>query len=540
MDTEVSGNTHLTGGVISSTAEAERNHFSTGSLTAESLENISRWSGTSVSAGGGYSKGEAPSDVLKTGTFAVGHEDHSESSVTQSVITGNIDVQSGSTTGHYSTDLASANGHPDNDFDAKKLNTTLQIQTVGQTLAESAVEVGKQVYDKFQADRGVSGGSGRNISGNNATQGAGSHNSSDGQAQLTDGSGRTNTAAGDLAASSGGSPTGGAQASDSNSGHGAFQERPSEEITVRPPEKFWSDAQLTTQLEGYENWEVRGGRNKPYSGGMGSSAEAQAFWNASENRLSQISNLPEGWGLIGSLPLAGMQAMDGKGMAALGTLALAGPNLVGLGSQFRVVALGAGGLHAGAVSGGMGSGVLALVQGGRGVVTVGDIAKVLKSPLTQGEARNAFNTALKAYQAYQNVDATAGEHHHPSDQANSGSGAQTHSGQQSTPAETVGADSLSPNNDEPPRPEEKEDPGKKANEVGARREQIVAEKVGGRVSREIIKIILGVRISTFWRRMGISSPLAVQLKQKILAPLCECCAFIRRKLINGVYKRGSI
>jgi len=163
LDTEVSGNTHLTGGVISSTAEAGRNHFSTGSLTAESLENISRWSGTGVSAGGGYSKGEAPSDVLKTGTLAVGHEDHSESSVTQSVITGNIDVQSGSTTGHYSTDLAGANGHLDNDFDAKKLNTTLQIQTAGQTLAESAVEIGAAAYDRYQRDEASAaahGGSG--------------------------------------------------------------------------------------------------------------------------------------------------------------------------------------------------------------------------------------------------------------------------------------------------------------------------------------------------------------------------------------------
>ncbi len=163
LDVEVSGNTHLTGGVISSTAEADRNHFSTGSLTAESLENISRWSGTGVSAGGGYSKGEAPSDVLKTGTLAVGHEDHSESSVTQSVITGNIDVQSGSTIGHYSTDLAGANGHLDNDFDAKKLNTTLQIQTAGQTLAESAVEIGAAAYDRYQADQASAaahGGSG--------------------------------------------------------------------------------------------------------------------------------------------------------------------------------------------------------------------------------------------------------------------------------------------------------------------------------------------------------------------------------------------
>ncbi|NVN02093.1 two-partner secretion domain-containing protein [Asaia spathodeae] len=498
LDVEVSGNTHLTGGVISSTAEAARNHFSTGSLTAESLENISRWSGTSVSAGGGYSKDEAPEDVLKTSTFAVGHEDHSESSVTQSVITGTIDVQSGSTSGHYSTDLAGANGHLDNDFDAKKLNTTLQIQTAGQTLAESAVEVGKQVYDKFQADRGASGGSGRNISGNNATQGVGSHNFSDGQAQPTDGSGRANVATGDLAASSGGLPLGDAQASDSNSGHGALLERPSEEITVRPPKKFWSDAQLTTQLEGYENWEVRGGRNKPYSGGMGSSAEAQALWNASENRLSQISNLPDGWGLIGSLPLAGMQAMDGKGMAALGTLALAGPNLVGLGSQFRVVALGAGGLRAGAVSGEIGSGVLALVQGGRGVVTVGDIAKALKSPLALEEAKNAFNTALKAYQSHQNVSATTGEQQ--SSDHTGKNDAQAQPNKQAASAEKVGADSLPPNNDDPDDEEKKDNfstdpnqqesqpsPGGLRKTLGEVREQQVADIVGGRVSRDEIQ-----------------------------------------------------
>ncbi|WP_336763398.1 hemagglutinin repeat-containing protein [Asaia sp. VD9] len=155
VDVEVSGNTHLTGGVISSTAEAARNHFNTGSLTAESLDNISRWSGTSVSVGDRYSKDEAPSDVLKTATFAVGHEDHSESSVTQSVITGTIDVQSSSTIGYYSTDLAGANGHLDNDFDARKLNTTLQIQTAAQTLAESAVEVGAAAYDKYRQENSL-------------------------------------------------------------------------------------------------------------------------------------------------------------------------------------------------------------------------------------------------------------------------------------------------------------------------------------------------------------------------------------------------
>jgi len=146
--------------VISSTAEADRNHFSTGSLDAESVENVSRWSGTGASVAGGYYGGESLSNAAQSSAVAVGHVDHDETSTTQSVITGNIDVQSGSTTGVYSTDRAGANGHLDNDFNASSVNTTIQTQIAAETAGETAVELIVQAYEAANKASGSAGGGG--------------------------------------------------------------------------------------------------------------------------------------------------------------------------------------------------------------------------------------------------------------------------------------------------------------------------------------------------------------------------------------------
>ncbi|WP_127102156.1 MULTISPECIES: hypothetical protein [unclassified Asaia] len=151
--------------MISSTAEADRNHFSTGSLDAESVENVSRWSATGASVAGGYSGGESLANVAKSSAVAVGHVDHSETSTTQSVITGNIDVQSGSTTGAYSTDLAGANGHLDNDFNASSVNNTIQTQMAAETAGETAVELGVQAYEAANKASGFTGGGKKRTSG---------------------------------------------------------------------------------------------------------------------------------------------------------------------------------------------------------------------------------------------------------------------------------------------------------------------------------------------------------------------------------------
>ncbi|WP_179194144.1 hemagglutinin repeat-containing protein, partial [Acetobacter indonesiensis] len=149
LDVAVSGNTTLRAGALSSTADKSLNHFHTGSLDAGDVSNTSRWSGTSFAAGGGFTSGGSLTDAAKTITVAVGHVDHDEQSVTHSLITGTIDVETGSSTGAYSTDAVTANGHLDNSFNATKVNNTLQTQVGAETAVETAVEVGIQAYDKW-------------------------------------------------------------------------------------------------------------------------------------------------------------------------------------------------------------------------------------------------------------------------------------------------------------------------------------------------------------------------------------------------------
>ncbi|WP_264802282.1 hemagglutinin repeat-containing protein, partial [Acetobacter indonesiensis] len=152
LDVDVSGTTTLGAGALSSTADKSLNHFHTGSLDAGDVSNTSRWSGTSFAAGGGFTSGGSLTDAAKTITVAVGHVDHDEQSVTHSLITGTIDVETGSSTGAYSTDAVTANGHLDNSFNATKVNNTLQTQVGAETTVETTVEVGiqtKSLFDKM-------------------------------------------------------------------------------------------------------------------------------------------------------------------------------------------------------------------------------------------------------------------------------------------------------------------------------------------------------------------------------------------------------
>ncbi|OUI97735.1 hypothetical protein HK14_02005 [Acetobacter cibinongensis] len=161
LDIDVSGNTTLRAGAISSTADKSLNHFHTGSLDAGDVSNTSSWSGTSFAAGGGFTSGGSVSDAAKTMTVAVGHVDHDEQSVTHSLITGTIDVETGSSTGAYSTDAVTANGHLDNSFNATKVNNTLQTQVGAETAVETAAEVGIQAYDKWGTKSEQAGNAGK-------------------------------------------------------------------------------------------------------------------------------------------------------------------------------------------------------------------------------------------------------------------------------------------------------------------------------------------------------------------------------------------
>ena len=170
LGVDVGGNTSLTAGVLSSTAAAALNHFNTGSLTAQGIENISTWqaiqTGASFSAGSdmmGSTTGilGAVGTGLASGASGLmgGGRSNSESSESVSAIGGNISVTAGSTAGSYTRDVSMADRVLHNAFDAQSLDNQLQAQQIGSQLVG---EVGGQVSDALQ-NAGVPGFDSTNV-----------------------------------------------------------------------------------------------------------------------------------------------------------------------------------------------------------------------------------------------------------------------------------------------------------------------------------------------------------------------------------------
>jgi filamentous hemagglutinin len=170
LGVDVGGNTSLTAGVLSSTATAALNHFGTGSLTAQGVENVSTWhatqTGASFSAGTGMMGSTtgilgAVGMGLASGASGLtgGGRSHNESSESLSAIGNNIGVTAGSTTGSYTRDVSAADRALQNAFDAQSLDNQLQAQQMG---SQVVGEVGGKVSDALQ-NAGVPGFDGRNI-----------------------------------------------------------------------------------------------------------------------------------------------------------------------------------------------------------------------------------------------------------------------------------------------------------------------------------------------------------------------------------------
>ena len=152
---DVAGNTSLTAGVISSTASREKNHFNTGSLTAQNLENISRWQLESAGfqgSFGGAGQGDAHSWLGQVGqgmaansmSLLGGGRDHDERTVSHSAVSDNITINTTGISGDLSRDVAHANGALTNKFDAQKLQNQMQASQLGTQL------VGEIVGTAFQ------------------------------------------------------------------------------------------------------------------------------------------------------------------------------------------------------------------------------------------------------------------------------------------------------------------------------------------------------------------------------------------------------
>ncbi|MDK9561379.1 hemagglutinin repeat-containing protein [Gallibacterium anatis] len=111
LTVNVAGNTHLKGGIVDSQATAEKNHFTTGSLTAENIENYSEAKVESVSGGLSTDPTQNIANGFAAGLSALGNIHQQDSSTTHSAIGSNIQLttQQGEIPTTLSRDTATAN-----------------------------------------------------------------------------------------------------------------------------------------------------------------------------------------------------------------------------------------------------------------------------------------------------------------------------------------------------------------------------------------------------------------------------------------------
>ena len=166
FDVNVGSHTQLDGGVIASTASADKNSLSTQTLGYTNLENHASYSGDTIgfSASGGYGWSAKDGATMSTpisqisnklpgpqnsqglgpsGFSAAGTSSEVTGTTYSAVSAGSITVRGDAGSGHDSTaglsrDTASANGAVQNSFDAQKVQNDMAIQ-------QGVVQVGMQV-----------------------------------------------------------------------------------------------------------------------------------------------------------------------------------------------------------------------------------------------------------------------------------------------------------------------------------------------------------------------------------------------------------
>ncbi|WP_040364231.1 hypothetical protein [Commensalibacter intestini] len=152
------------GGAITSAADADKNQITTGNLVANSLDNHSVWSGLNVNGsttGTSQYTVAGPATEAKDHTLLPGNVLNSASalgvkgnvvtndqhSTTDSVITSNVTVNTGSTTGKVANTLETGSGYLENNFDANQMqnnfskqdNLTQQLTKIGDNITTVVV-----------------------------------------------------------------------------------------------------------------------------------------------------------------------------------------------------------------------------------------------------------------------------------------------------------------------------------------------------------------------------------------------------------------
>ncbi|WP_039096939.1 hemagglutinin repeat-containing protein, partial [Gallibacterium anatis] len=92
LTVNVAGNTHLKGGIVDSQASQEKNHFTTGSLTAENIKNYSEANVESMGGGLSTDPTQNIANGFVAGLSALGNINKQDSTTTHSAIGSNINL----------------------------------------------------------------------------------------------------------------------------------------------------------------------------------------------------------------------------------------------------------------------------------------------------------------------------------------------------------------------------------------------------------------------------------------------------------------
>ncbi|TNH22422.1 ESPR domain-containing protein, partial [Testudinibacter sp. TR-2022] len=155
MNLTVGGNTHLKGGVIDSQATADKNHFSTGTLTTENIDNYSDVSVQSVSGGLSTDMGNLAMTGVAAAMSALGNVSKDDSSTTQSAVSSNInlEVRNGDVPTALSRDTDNANQKV-TEFDKTEYQERAEMaQVIGQISNNSIVLSLKPKLDEAQQQK---------------------------------------------------------------------------------------------------------------------------------------------------------------------------------------------------------------------------------------------------------------------------------------------------------------------------------------------------------------------------------------------------
>ncbi|OBX05798.1 hypothetical protein [Gallibacterium genomosp. 3] len=151
----VAGNTHLTGAIVDSQASQEKNHFTTGSLTSENIENYSEAKVESVSGGLSTDPTQNIANGFAAGLSALGNINKQDSSTTHSAVGSNINLttQQGDVPTSLSRDTTTANERIDKTEMADLKARQEMAQVIGEIANNSITLLVKPKVDEAERQK---------------------------------------------------------------------------------------------------------------------------------------------------------------------------------------------------------------------------------------------------------------------------------------------------------------------------------------------------------------------------------------------------